>query len=111
MDDLTLNRRGKDRFRADLRVQYFIKNQSMRYQDCGVIDISRTGIALEFPANEELNPDADIFLEITVPGSFDQLTVPGIIKRIQRGGGQNIGGVKFIEILDPMTFSKLIETS
>lgn len=108
--ELSMDRRGKDRFSADLQVQYFIKKQSMRYQDCQLIDISRSGIAVELPPEETLSFGAEISLEMIIPGSFEQITLKGTITRINQEGDKNIAGIKFAEMLAPATFNKIIAT-
>ena len=98
------DRRAKDRFQANTMVQYFIKKRSVRYMDCDLVDVSRNGIAIRVPASEDIVAGMDVSLEISVPGSLDQMTVSGRIHRIQRGE-KILAGIKFdipleVDVLD-----------
>jgi len=98
------DRRAKDRFQANTMVQYFIKKRSVRYMDCDLVDVSRNGIAIRVPAAEDIDVGMDVSLEINVPGSLDQVTVSGRVRRVQRGE-KILAGIKFdipleVDVLD-----------
>ena len=103
------DRRSSDRFNANTMVQYFIKKHSMRYMDCELVNVSRSGIAITIsvPASEEIVTGMDISLEISVTGSLDQMTVSGRIQRVERGEKMLVG-IKFdIPLAEPV-LGKLI---
>ncbi len=101
------DRRAKDRFQASTMVQYFIKKRSLRYMDCELVDVSRSGIAIRVPLSEDITQGMDVSLEITVPGSLDQMTVSGRIHRVQRG--QSIlAGIKFDSALEQDVLDRLV---
>lgn len=106
-DYFKLNRRSLDRVKTELQAEYFIKKQSQRYETCAIVDISRSGAAIRFPAHEQLHKGAIVFLDIILPQSFTKLTLQGELKRIDTKGNENIGGIKFKEILDGLTFHSL----
>ena len=105
-NEFKLNRRASDRYSTSLMAKYFIKNKSMRFEDCTVIDLSRTGAGIEFPSGETLTEGAEIFIELTVPDGFEQLHVKGTIQRVD--SEQSVGGVRFCETLDKHTYFKLV---
>jgi hypothetical protein len=82
----------------------------MRYQDCRLVDISRSGIAVEMPPGEQLSFGAVVSIEMIIPGSFEQLTMKGTITRIDQKDDKNTAGIKFSEMLAPATFNKIIAT-
>jgi len=101
------DRRAKGRFQANTMVQYFIKKRSVRYMDCDLVDVSRTGIAINVPATEDIVVGMDVSLEISVPGSLDQMTVSGRIHRVQCGE-KILVGIKFDIPLEGHVLDRLI---
>jgi len=101
------DRRAKDRFQASTMVQYFIKKHSLRYMDCELVDVSRSGIAIRVPLSEDITPGMDVSLEVTVPGSLDQMTLTGRIHRVQRGQ-KILAGIKFDVPLGKEVLDRLI---
>jgi len=101
------DRRAKDRFQARTMVQYFLKNRSLRYMDCDLVDVSRSGIAIRVPLTEDIIPGMDVSLEIAVPGSLAQMTVAGRIHRVQRGR-KILAGIKFDIPLEQDVLDRLI---
>ena len=51
----------------------------MRYMDCELVDVSRSGMAIRVPASETVASGMEVSLEITLPGSLDQITVRGTV--------------------------------
>ena len=101
------DRRGKDRFQANTMVQYFIKKRSVRYMDCDLVDVSSNGIAIHVPATENIVVGMDVSLEISVPGSLDQMTVSGRVHRVLRGE-KILAGIKFDIPLEIHVLDRLI---
>jgi len=108
MDDyFKLNRRTLNRIKTEIQAQYFIKKQSQRYERCTIVDISRSGAAIRFPLQEQLQSGSIIFLELALPRSSRQLTLQGQLRRIQHTDNELIGGIKFKDLLDGETFQNL----
>ena len=107
MDKTTHDRRGKSRIRTDITARYFIKGYSLRYQECQIIDLSRSGAAVKFPGEKDLKYGREVFIEILVPGSLQQLNLQGRIKRTEGEEEKNIGGIRFNALLDEMILEKL----
>jgi hypothetical protein len=103
--NILLNRRANDRYSTNIRAQYFIKNQSERYQECTIINISRSGLALEYPEDEEFKIGSIVFLEIFIPAGLTPVNVTGEIKRLEPD--KSICGVKFSEMLSNDIINKL----
>jgi len=103
------DRRASDRFHANTMVQYFIKKHSMRYMDCELVNVSRSGIAITIsvPVSEDFENGMDVSLEISVTGSLDQMTVSGRVHRVQRGE-KILVGIKFDMPLAESVLNKLI---
>lgn len=101
------DRRAKDRFQANTMVQYFIKRRSLRYMDCELFDVSRSGIAIRVPLSADITTGLDVSLEITVPGSIAQMTVSGRVHRVQRGE-KILAGIKFDSALEQEVLDRLI---
>jgi hypothetical protein len=107
-DDFSINRRGCRRENANLPAQYFIKKQSARYMDCTIVNLSRSGAGVLFPAEETLDKGAAVFLDVVLPKSFEQVTLRGEIKRNYPQGGKLYGGIKFDLLLAEDMFAKLV---
>jgi len=107
-DDFSINRRASRRENANLPAQYFIKKQSARYMDCTIVNLSRSGAGVLFPAGETLDKGAPVFLDVVVPKSFEQLTLRGEIKRNYHEGSKLFGGIKFDSLLPEDMFIKLV---
>jgi hypothetical protein len=107
VNEIKFNRRQWRRKTVQIPAQYFIKNQSKRYLDCTVINLSRNGAAVQFPTFELLKAKAAIFLDIMVPKTFQQLTLRGELKIKYRNQTGLIGGIKFESLLQEDMFSKL----
>jgi hypothetical protein len=101
------NRRSYERFQSNAMVQYFFKKRSVRYMDCDLVNASRNGIAIRIPATEDIAVGMDVSLEISVPGSLDQVTVSGRIHRVQRGE-KTLAGIKFDIPLERHVLDRLI---
>jgi len=101
------DRRSKDRFQANTMVQYFIKRRSLRYMDCELVDVSRSGIAIRVPLSEDIIAGMDVSLEIAVPGSLEQMTLTGRVHRVQRGE-KILVGIKFDVPLEQGVLDRLI---
>jgi len=101
------DRRGKDRFQANTMVQYFIRKHSLRYMDCELVDVSRSGMGISIPGSEHVDAGMDLSLEITVPGSLEQITVRGTVQWCQPGERIR-AGVRFESLLDPELMTRLI---
>jgi hypothetical protein len=97
--EATVNRRKWPRQTVQLPAQYFIKNQSPKYQGCTVLNLSRNGAAVLFPAYEYLKAKGVIFLELIVPKTFQQLTLRGELKAKTRNSTGLIGGIQFLSLL------------
>lgn len=107
-DDFAINRRGCSRENTRLPAQYFIKNRSVRYLDCTIVNLSRSGAGILFPSGEALEKGAPVFLDVVVPKSFEQLTLRGEIQRARAEGAQQFGGVKFDAKLPHDLFARLV---
>lgn len=101
------DRRAKDRFQARTMVQYFIKRRSLRYMDCELVDVSRSGIAIRVPLSEDITQGMDVSLEIAVPGSLARITLSGRVHRAQRGRSILVG-IKFDVPLEQEVLDRLI---
>jgi hypothetical protein len=101
------DRRAKDRFQSKTMVQYFIKRHSLRYMDCDLVDVSRTGIAIRVPLSEDIITGMDVSLEIALPGSLEQMTLTGRVHRVQRGE-KILAGIKFDVPLGQEVLDRLI---
>jgi hypothetical protein len=109
MDSLpdNLDRREHERFESSARVQYFFKKHSMRYMDCELVDVSRSGISIRVSMSEDVFVGMDVLLEITLPGSLDHITVKGVIVWSQ-STETGLVGVHFESLLSPEVMTRLI---
>ena len=108
LDEIYINRRSRDRAIVKLPAQYFIKNRSVRYENCIIINLSRSGAAVLFPSNAILPESALVFLEMLVPNTFDQVMLRGELKRVYAKDDILVGGIKFETVLPDKTFHKLL---
>jgi len=101
------DRRGHERFHSHAMVQYFIKKHSLRYMDCGLVDVSRSGMSILVPGPENLAEGMEVSLEITMPGSLEQITLRGTVQWMQPGERIR-AGIRFESLLDPATMTRLL---
>ncbi len=102
------DRRGHERFECRAMVQYFIKKHSMRYMDCELVDVSRSGMGIIVPGAENAAAEGmEVSLEITMPGSLEQVTVRGTIQWVRRGERMQ-AGIRFEHLLDQELMARLI---
>ncbi len=102
------DRRSHERVQSNARIQYFIKKNSLRYMDCEMVDVSRSGMGVRIPASEEtVEPDMEVLLEITLPGSLEQVQVRGIILWLQRSESIR-AGIRFDALLEPELLTRLM---
>ncbi len=100
------NRRKWPREAVQIPAQYFIKNQSTKYQDCTVINLSRNGAAVLFPVYEFLQAKVPIFLDLLVPRTVQQLSIRGELKIKYRNRSGLVGGIQFATLLQEDIFRK-----
>jgi hypothetical protein len=108
MEQQKLERRKWPREPVQLPAQYFIKNQSDKYQDCKVVNISRNGAAVVFPAYEFLKEKFYVFIDLIVPKSLQQLTLRGEVRIRYRENGGLIGGIQFDALVAEPVYNKLV---
>ena len=101
------NRRSHERFQSIAMVRYFFKKSSMRYMDCDLVDVSRGGMAIRVPASESVASGMEVLLEITLPGSLDQITVRGTVAWF-RSGENTLTGIRFESLIEPELLTRLI---
>jgi len=101
------DRRGHERFECRAMVQYFIKKHSLRYMDCELVDVSRSGMGICIALPEDIEPGMEVSLEITIPGSLEQVTVRGTIQWCQRAARIR-AGVRFANLIEPELITRLI---
>jgi hypothetical protein len=106
MHEISLNRRVKDRYATDIPARCFIRNQSLRFEDCTIVNLSRTGAAAHFPPHLRLAPGMDIDCEIVVPGSFEQVHRKATL--VWFSPVQHLGGIRFDRMVDEVSFGRLI---
>ncbi len=107
MEDSKYNRRDQDRYQREITAQYFLKKHSMRYQDCTVADISRTGAKVKLPGYEKPPAGSIILLEIIAAPDGDQINIAGVIKwHVQQGSG-TLCGVQFNQRLSANIYAKI----
>jgi hypothetical protein len=101
------DRRDHERFESSAMVQYFLKKISLRFMDCELVDVSRSGVAIRVPVSEDVFFGMDALLEITLPGSLDHITVKGTIAWSQ-STETGLVGIRFESLLAPEVLTRLI---
>jgi hypothetical protein len=101
------DRREHERFESSAMVQYFFKKISLRFMDCELVDVSRSGVAIRVPVSEDVFFGMDAFLEITLPGSLDHITVKGTIAWSQ-STETGLVGIRFESLIDQEILTRLL---
>jgi hypothetical protein len=126
---LTSNRRHNERIRVRLNGRFFIKGLNIEYEDCVMINVSRTGIAFKtttpsfnlkepktgFAMRTEIaNFDVSgllnrvMYVDVFPPlGSMETITFYGEIKRVAKQKDRIYFAVHFSKIIDNPTFLRL----
>lgn len=107
--DFSINRRGKDRVKTKLNAQYFIKKKSSQYSECRVIDLSRTGAAVNVPAHEKPECGNIMFIDMYIPKTLAHVSAQAEIKRIEKREQGLICGIKFVELISQPVFAQLLK--
>lgn len=108
-DQFSFNPRKWHRAAVQLPAQYFIKGQSAKYQDCTIINLSRSGATVQLPTSEPLKVKAAIFFELLVPKTCEQLTVKGELKAKHKSEDGHTCGIQFEALLPEDMFAKLTQ--
>ncbi|MCP4714783.1 MAG: PilZ domain-containing protein [Deltaproteobacteria bacterium] len=108
MTDLTHNRRNFEREELTLVAKCSLNNHRDPGQDCLIINLSRTGLALAFPKQADLNSSSNISVNIALPQRVSGIQLHGIIRRI--ANDKETCGIELNEILDKKTFDMLYAT-
>jgi hypothetical protein len=106
-EDFYVNKRGKERIKTNLNAQYFIKKQSLQYLECRILNLSCSGAAVSLPINDKPEPEAVMFLDIFIPKTLSSISVVGEIKRIEHRDSELIIGIKFTDLLSPLSVKQL----
>ena len=106
-EDFYVNKRGKERIKTNLNAQYFIKKQSLHYLECRILNLSCSGAAVSLSINDKPELEASIFLDVFIPKTLSNISVVGEIKRIEHRDNELIVGIKFTELLSPLSFKQL----
>jgi c-di-GMP-binding flagellar brake protein YcgR len=109
-DDFKINRRKWHRESVKIQAQYFLKGQSLRYQDCTIVNLSRSGAGVLFPANSSFAVKTPIYLEIIIPQTTEQFTIRGEVKNKHTRKEGLVGGIQFETLLPENMLSKLALT-
>lgn len=128
-DFITKDRRHNNRTRVRLNGRFFIKGLNIEYEDCIIINVSRTGIALKTTApsfnlkeprtgvagrKEIASIDVSglrnsvMYVDVyPLLGSMETITFYGEIKRVAKQKDRIYFAVHFSKIIDTPTFLKL----
>jgi len=74
--------------------------------DCTIINLSRCGAAVLFPADSPFAVKALIYLDVIVPKTFEQLTLRGEVRNKYKKENGVIGGIQFESLLPEDRFDK-----
>lgn len=105
--DIMDNRRRFSRSDTQLKAKYFLEERKGGWEECTIIDVSRTGLGVKFHTGEEISAGSTIHLEISVPTELEPISVEGILKRMEQEGDDFIGSIEFTEALDEDRFGRL----
>lgn len=105
---MTRERRSFGRFGTALKAYYIINgDQADKKHDCLVINMSRKGFGLHIKADEKINKDSTVCLEIYVPEKKTPALVKGIVRWVEKRGNAWTAGIESQKIIDELEFSKL----
>ncbi len=95
LENKTENRRAFSRFDTHLKAQFLLKEKRGDLRTCTVLNISRTGMGLQFHTPEKISVGSSIHLEITVPASLEPFSAEGTVKWIHQIDNDFIGGIEW----------------
>jgi hypothetical protein len=107
MEAFKYNRRNQDRFHREIKARYLLKKKNFDYQDCELMNISRTGAKVKLPEYEKLTGVTKIILEVFTSSGFEQISIPGLIKWVVREENGIMCGIEFSKKIDEYTLAKL----
>ena len=108
LNEFKVNRRKWSRENVQIPVQYFIKGESTRYKEGTIINLSRSGAGVLFPLNEPITIGAQVFMELFLPKTLEQISLKGEVKTKHKRGESLVGGINFISLLPEDLFGKLV---
>ncbi len=102
------DKRKAKRFATNLKAHYFLKEGEGEGKECTVINISRNGVGLEFYTTEEIVAGSTIFIKIFAAKSLKPTDVEGVVKWVNQGERDFVGGIKANSKLDEEKLANLI---
>ena len=100
-------RRKTKRFATNLKAQYFLKERK-EGRECTVINISRSGVGLEFYTAEEVVAGSTLLIKISTAKSLETTEVEGIVKWVTHGEKDFVSGIEATSQLDEERLASLI---
>lgn len=102
-------KRKSRRFTTSLKAHYSLGESEGDGKECTVINVSGNGAGLEFYTHEKLGVNADITLKIFAPEATDPIRVKGILRWVNQGEKDFVGGVEVVLQSDKDKLAVLIE--
>ena len=100
-------RRQSKRFAIHLKAHYFLKERK-EGRECTVINISRSGVGLEFYTAEEVVAGSTLLIKISTAKSLETTEVEGIVKWVTHGEKDFVSGIEATSQLDEERLASLI---
>jgi len=95
------------RFFSHLKARYFPKEGKRKWQECTIINANLKGMSIKFYTHEKINVGSTLCLEIAVPTELAPISLMGVLRWIDGGVNNFVGGIEYIDVLDDDKFAKL----
>jgi hypothetical protein len=102
------NKRRLKRFAIQLNAQYCFDDKEESWKECTIIDATYEGMGIRFKAPEKIDTGSNIHLKLSIAKEIKPIRIKGILKWIEQGGNNFVGGVKLTETLDAIIWSNLM---
>jgi hypothetical protein len=78
------DRRRFERFDTQRKARYFLKEGSRRWKECTIINISRKGVGILFPAHEKITMGSTILLKMFYSAETESTSVIGMLRWMRK---------------------------
>lgn len=102
------DKRRYARFPTQLRALYYLSDEQEGLEKCDIINVSYGGLGIALKTNGALKDLSTINLGIVVKWQFMPVSLKGMVKWLDAGVDELVGGVEFAVPLDNITLLKLL---
>jgi hypothetical protein len=95
------------RFPVGINGRFFSNEQKTGWKECTILDVSRKGMLITYPASEKMSPGTTVCLEIYIPNQLDPVSAKGTVRWVKQNQDIIISGIELSKLLEKDILCKL----